>query len=148
MSASPALKPCNTFSLKPSPTKPLHKQTLLLVSIPNGRHSVVHFPCPRKTGWTASAVSHSRRHNAVYLLIDSPRKVGDGQRQSDTAKQPVLIMYHWSFYWYASALIFCLSYLSHVRGMSVYVAQWKCFTFFHLLKTCNKLWFVMIIKRD
>lgn len=141
MSASSALKPCNAFSLKPSPTKPLHKQTLLLVSIPNGRHSVVHFPCPRKTGWTASAVSHSRRHNAVCLLIDSQRKVGDGQRQSDTAKQSVLTMYHWSFYWYASALNFCLSYKSHLRAMSVYVAQWKCFKFFPLIENMQKVVF-------
>lgn len=128
-------QPCNAFSLKPSPTKPLHKQTLLLVSIPNGHHSVVHFPCPRKTGWTAGAVSYNQRPNAVYLLIDSPRKVGDGQRQSDIAKQRVLIMYHWSFHWYTSALNFCLSFLSHVHSRLVYVAQCKWFKLVHLLKT-------------
>lgn len=131
-------QPCNAFSLKPSPTKPLHKQTVLLVSIPNGRHSVVHFPCPRKTGWTAGAVSYNLvylRPNAVYLLIDSPRKVGDGQRQSDIAKQRVLIMYHWSFHWYTSALNSCLSFLSHVRSRLVYVAQCKWFKLVHLLKT-------------
>ncbi len=139
MSASSALEPFNAFSLKPSPTKPLHKQTHLLVSIPNGRHSVVHFPCPRKTGWTASAVSHSRRHNAVCLLIDSQRKVGDGQRQSDTAKQSVLTMYQWRLYWYASALNFCLSYKSHLRAMSVYVAQWKCFQFLPLIENMQKV---------